>query len=84
MKEERILSGTPATLRELIIDLVSINVDRYNNKSVKKAMIDFLSPGEIEDQATVGKVGFGARYNEKQADREEAVLTALQAFTKRT
>ena len=68
------------TLRELLTELVRIEVKKYNEKGVEVQNILFLSEEEIRQQAEAGKVGFGRIYSEKRADSEKAVQNALQCF----
>lgn len=56
------ISDTVKTLRELLTELVRIEVERYNQKGVETQLIPFLSKEELEEQAAVGKVGFGRIY----------------------
>ncbi|MEH7335407.1 hypothetical protein V7161_22560 [Neobacillus drentensis] len=72
----------PNTLRELITQVVTQNVDTFNNKASdpETPLINFLSNSDIEQQAQAGKVGFQTLYNDKQADLTRAIETAIQAF----
>jgi hypothetical protein len=79
-KEEIKIPVEIDTLSKLITFLVKDYVFKYNNLcegSIKR----FLSNNEIENQADTGKVGFGGRYNEKNAEPQNAVSTALLAFS---
>jgi hypothetical protein len=80
-KEELALNEVPATLRELIKEIIHQNVDRYNSRPLDSQLIHYLSFEEIENQVSTGKVGFGHRVNEQQADATIAVETAMLAFT---
>ncbi|WP_223587632.1 hypothetical protein [Neobacillus bataviensis] len=72
----------PNTLRELITQVVTQNVEPFNKKAInpETPLINFLSNSEIEQQAQTGKVGFQTLYNDKQADLTKAIETAIQAF----
>ena len=74
------INDTTKTLRELLTELVNIEVERYNAKGVDVQLIPFLSEEELKEQATVGKVGFGRIYSDKKADVEKAVENAIQCF----
>jgi hypothetical protein len=80
-KEELILTDNPSTLRELITESISKNVESYNNRKLDSMLFAYLSFDEIESQVSTGKVGFGYRVNEQQADAAKAVETAMLAFT---
>ncbi|MGG1675743.1 hypothetical protein ACIFOT_08315 [Neobacillus sp. NRS-1170] len=72
----------PNTLRELITQVVTENVETFNNKASnpETPLINFLSNSDIEQQAQAGKVGFQILYNDKKADLTRAIETAIQAF----
>lgn len=76
------LPTQPHTLRELITQVVTKNVENFNNKASnhETPFIDFLSPSDIEQQAETGKVGFQALYSDKQANLTKALETAIRAF----
>jgi hypothetical protein len=67
-------------INELITNLVSENVDAYNQKKTDQPLFQYLTQKEIEDTLHTGKIGFDDRKNEKQQDKEEAVKMALLAF----
>jgi len=79
-KKELVLNNVPSNLRELITEIVRINVTAYNNKTPEPLLIQYLAPDQIENQAQTGKVGFGDRRNDKQADVNQAIQTAILAF----
>ena len=86
-KRRPVLAKTPyalpdgiSSLRMLIEAVVRQEVDAYNDRGVENMLAAFLTEAEIEDQSTVGKVGFGRLYSEKKADPEKAVETAIQGF----
>ena len=69
-----------STLREFLEELVHQEVEKYNRKGTDVQMISFLTREEIEEQAGIGKVGFGRIYSEKNADTARAVENALQCY----
>lgn len=79
-KKELVLESAPLNLRELIAEIVRINVTEYNNKTTDPLIMQYLTPDEIENQAKIGKVGFGERRSDKQADLDKAMETAILAF----
>ncbi len=74
------LTGQVHTLRDVLTELVQIEVDRYNQKGTDVQVVSFLTKEEMEDQATAGKIGFGRIYSEKKADVVKATENALQCF----
>lgn len=79
-KKEYILSSAPTTLRELITEIVAHHVREYNERAEESQLIAFLSEEEISTKATQGKVGFGSKYDDRQANEEASIQTALLAF----
>jgi hypothetical protein len=76
-----------ASLRELIAAVVHGGVLAYNARSADDALKDeertlfsALSKEEIEDKATIGKVGFGQRRDARAQDPQSAVENALLSF----
>jgi hypothetical protein len=80
-KEEWILKSEPSTLREVITEIISTNVDKYNNRELESSLVNYLTFDEVETQAHTGKVGFGRRVNAQQTDVTKAIDTAMIAFT---
>ena len=74
------ISDTVKTLRELLTELVKMEVERYNQKGVDTQLIHFLSKEELEEQAAVGKVGFGRIYSDRKANVSKAVENALACY----
>ncbi|MGG1518207.1 hypothetical protein ABE504_22505 [Paenibacillus oryzisoli] len=74
------LTSSPTNLRELIREIVADNVRLYNERAEDQPLIPFLTLEEIEARGAEGKVGFGTRYDDRQADEAEAVDAALLAF----
>ncbi len=60
--------------------LVKIEAERYNQKGTDVQVVPYLTKEEVEDQASLGKVGFGRIYSDKKADPAKAVKNALQCF----
>ncbi len=68
------------TLRELIEQIVTINVEQYNNRTVDELLLAALSEQDIKDKADHGKVGFSVRYNPSQQDLNKALENASLSF----
>lgn len=79
-KKEFNLQTNPTTLKELLTEIIYINVTEFNEKPLEPSMIKFFTKEEVEEKAQAGKVGFNRKYNDKKADVAEAVETALLAF----
>jgi len=74
------LPVVPTTLRELITEVVNVNVQDLKDKQQGTQMMPFLTGAEIEARGENGKVGFGSVYNEQSPDVAKAVESALLAF----
>jgi hypothetical protein len=68
------------TLRDLIEQIITINVEQYNNRTVDELLVAALSEQEIKDKADHGKVGFNVRYNPSQQDLNKAIENASLSF----
>lgn len=73
------IPDTVSTLRELLTALVQTEVNAYNEKGTDIQIIPFLSKEALDQQASVGKVGFGRIYSDRKADAAKAVECAIQA-----
>ncbi|HAQ08143.1 MAG TPA: hypothetical protein DCR24_11720 [Bacillus bacterium] len=74
------LPSTPGSLRVLLSELVTWNVQQLAEKDEEIHLVNYLTETEVNHQAINGKVGFGAIYNKKKPDLTEAIQTAIQAF----
>lgn len=75
------LPEAPRTLRDLLIMMVKAMVAQYNARQQETPVFHYLAEDDLLNSAEqTGKVGFGTRYNENDADPERAVTTAIQAF----
>ena len=74
------LEPVPTTVRELIIQMVSICVHDYNTRMESQELLKNLSQAEMEDKASAGKISFGVNYGEKKAEEDKAIANALQCF----
>ena len=70
----------PSTLRELIQMTVTICVKEYNQRREETSTETPMSEEQITSDATVGKIAFDFSYNNKKAEEQEAIDTALLAF----
>lgn len=74
------LPDAALTLQQLIECVVTSNVTDYNSKRVDADFVRYLTQPDIDDQLTVGKVGFGRRFASVSVDASDAVDAARQAF----
>jgi len=70
----------PKTLGELLGACVESGVAAFNEKRENNKLLPFLSPSQIEEQSTSGKVGFGEINNNEKADVEKSLEEVYQAF----
>ncbi len=74
------LDKTPKTLEQLLIACVTNQVEAFNNKRLEINVVGFLSPSEIQHQATTGKVDFGEITNKTLANLQQSIDNVLLAF----
>lgn len=70
----------PKTLRDLITQIVTINVTQFNENTSDQSIVSYLTPESIEDQSITGKIGFGTKYNSSAQDMDKAIENALVSF----
>lgn len=75
--------NVPLNLEELLTELISLNVNTYNQKEIDLPFLPYLTEEEINLKSTVGKIGFDLKKNDTIVDLNEAISTALQAFQDR-
>lgn len=78
-QEELILGSRPATLRQLIVQVVTAAVAGYNRR-VSAELLQCLAPEQLQERAERGKVSFGSQAQRRPADCREAVACAIQGF----
>ena len=69
-----------SSLRQLLTAVAQQEARRYNEKESEAQLIAFLTPEEIDTQASAGKVGFGSVYSQRKADPEAAAKNALRCW----
>ena len=74
-----ILPTSPGSLRELLQAVTAAEVDAFNLRASAHPC-PILSEEELSACSREGKVSFGQLLSPKQADREQAAATSLQAF----
>lgn len=78
--EEIILNLTPLTLRELIREIVTNNVVRFNEKNNENTILHYLTNEALQDQIALGKVSFNERYNHDNQLLNKAIDNALTSY----
>ena len=76
-----VLESAPTTLRDLIFILVNYCVTDYNDGLRSRRLLMPLAVSQISDMETVGKIGFGIPFGEKEANVQNAVDVAFSAFS---
>ena len=79
-KIETHLSRNPKTLRELLKELVAMEVQQFNKKQTEEKLTAFLTNEDMELQAEAGKVGFSNIYIDQKANLHTAIQNSIQAF----
>ena len=74
------LAEEPSDLHTLIRMLVFSGVNEYNRRVSDCQTPQPLSASRLEDLGLVGKIGFGISHDNRAADPEAALETALQGF----
>ncbi|MEM9261894.1 MAG: hypothetical protein AAGA62_19785, partial [Bacteroidota bacterium] len=70
----------PATLAELIAACVRAEIAAYNARREEVRLLPFLTPAEMDEQSTTGKIGFGDLENHTLAVEEQSIEVARQGF----
>jgi hypothetical protein len=78
--DDLVPGGSPLTLREFIERVVRAEVAAFAERQAERRLVHFLSEQQIDEQAARGRVDFGGRDLDQQADVEESVGVALESF----
>lgn len=78
--EELHLKKDAYKLRELIAEITTIYVTKYNEARDGNPVLKYLTHEEIENQMTVGKVGFNQEHSDKKVDINHSIKVALLGF----
>ncbi len=68
------------TLRDLITRIVAAEVEAFNTRQSERRFVRVLSEKEISEGAIKGKIDSGGKDFIQEADAEDSVAVALQAF----
>lgn len=74
-------SESGITLRDLLVQIVTAEVEAFNTRQKEQQTLRALTSRQIQDAAKKGKVDMGGReYDPQNADRETAIAVAIEAF----
>ena len=79
-KKEYEISGKIETVKDLLIEFVTINVKEFNEGLTENDVVPYLTDERINDLSDVGKISFGVDYNGKKQDLQNAIENALQSY----
>lgn len=78
-QEEVELKNKISTTKDLITELVKINVEKFNKKIDEKDILSIMTNENIAKTARIGKIGDEV-HGDKKANLEKALDTAYLAF----
>ncbi|WP_338992408.1 hypothetical protein KST00_04725 [Fusobacterium animalis] len=78
-QEEMELKNKISTTKDLITELVKINVEKFNKKIDEKDILSIMTNENIAKAARIGKIG-NEVHGDKKANLEKALDTAYLAF----
>jgi hypothetical protein len=78
-KEYEINEGIK-TVKELLTEFVTINVEKFNEGYTENDIVPYLTDKKINDLSDAGKISFGVDYNEQKQDLEKAIENTLQSY----
>ncbi|WP_339008118.1 hypothetical protein [Fusobacterium animalis] len=78
-QEEMELKNKISTTKDLITELVKINVEKFNKKIDDKNILSIITNENIAKAASIGKIGDEV-HGDKKANLEKALDTAYLAF----
>ena len=79
-KKEYEISGKIETVKDLLIEFVTINVKEFNEGLTENDVVPYLTDEKINDLSDAGKISFGVDYNGREQDLEKAIENALQSY----
>ncbi|AVK86349.1 hypothetical protein C3943_24105 [Lysinibacillus sp. B2A1] len=68
------------TLKDLLMQLVTQEVENYNEKALDTPLYIYLTEEQLEDAVHHGKIHFGEKKNTTVQSLEQAKSTVIQAF----
>lgn len=79
-KKKYEISEKITTVKELLTEFVTINVNEFNNGFTENDIVPYLTDEKINDLSDAGKISFGVDYNGQKQDLEKAIENALQSY----
>ena len=79
-KKKYEISEKITTVKELLTEFVTINVNEFNNGFTENDIVPYLTDEKINDLSDAGKISFGVDYNEQKQELEKAIENALQSY----
>ena len=79
-RKEYEIKGKIETVKDLLIEFVTINVKEFNERLTENDVVPYLTDEKINDLSDAGKISFGVDYNGQKQDLEKAVENALQSY----
>ena len=79
-KKEYEIKGEIETIKDLLIEFVTINVKEFNEGFTENDVVPYLTDEKINDLSDAGKISFGVDYNGREQDLEKAIENALQSY----
>ena len=79
-KKEYEISDDIRDIREFIADIVTTEVNEFNQKAEGLRVIDYMTNNEIEDKSAEGKISFNNDYNGKKQNLLMAIENANKSY----
>ena len=79
-KKEYEINEEIKTVKELLTEFVTINVEKFNEGYTENDIVPYLTDKKINDLSDAGKISFGVDYNEQKQDLEKAIENTLQSY----
>lgn len=76
----RVAPGETLSVRDLLIDIVTLEVEAFRERQEQRRLTAMLAPEEIARAAERGKVGMGGHNLMQSVSVSDAISAALQAF----
>jgi len=80
VKKKDEMSEKITTVKELLTEFVTINVEKFNEGYTENDIVPYLTDKKINDLSDAGKISFGVDYNEQKQDLEKAIENTLQSY----
>jgi len=77
---EKLSNGEDVLLRELITEIVKLEVNKFNDKVENESVLKYLTNDEIKDKEGTGKISAKSIQNSNNVNFDEAIETAILGF----